>query len=88
MNLIAQSPAKLEVRKTMIFFSCVPKKNGAVGKVPIYLSIFELSILLKYKSLSVCFLSVRGVHFDTQKSRDYIDCSTGRSFYSDQSSGK
>ena len=35
-----------------------------------------LSILLKYKSC----LSVRGVHFDTQKSRDYIDCSTGRSF--------
>ena len=33
----------------------------------------KISILLKYKSC----LFVRGVHFDTQKWRDYINCSTG-----------
>ena len=47
-------------------------------------SIFHSQIneiyITKIQKLSVCLfvcLFVRGVHFDTQKSRDYINCSTG-----------
>ena len=36
----------------------------------------EIYILYKVVGLFVC-LFVRGVHFDTQNSRDYINCSTG-----------